>query len=54
MMGSSPDAITAGARRAGVHTASVDVDYFAVLRLPLLQGRAFRQSDDERAGRWRS
>ena len=51
MMGSSPAEITAGGTVIPVHTASVDADYFSVLRLPLLQGRAFRQSDDERAGK---
>jgi predicted permease len=49
MMGSSPDTITAGDAEVGVHTASIDVDYFAALRLPVLQGRAFLRTDDERA-----
>ena len=49
MMGSSPDEITADGTAMQVHTASVDADYFSVLRLPLFQGRAFRRSDDERA-----
>jgi predicted permease len=51
MMGSSPDDITIADADVPVHTASVDVDYFAALRLPLLQGRAFLRSDDQRAGR---
>ena len=52
MMGSSPNDITVdGVTDVPVHIASVDVDYFPVLRLPLAQGRAFRQSDDERAPR---
>ena len=48
MMGSSPDEIAADGAAVQVHTASVDADYFSVLRLPILQGRAFRHSDDER------
>ena len=47
-MGSSPDEIAADGAVVQVHTASVDADYFSVLRLPILQGRAFRHSDDER------
>lgn len=52
MMGSSPSDITVdGLIEVPVHTASVDVDYFDVLQLPLVQGRGFRQSDDARAPR---
>jgi predicted permease len=51
MMGSSPDAIAVGDAEIAVHTASVDVDYFAALRLPLLQGRPFLRTDDGRAER---
>ena len=52
MMSSSPDEITIdGSIDVPVHTASVGVDYFPVLRLPLLEGRAFGRSDDERAAR---
>jgi predicted permease len=51
MMGSSPDTIAAGEAEVAVHTASVDVDYFAALRLPLLQGRPFLRTDDGRAER---
>lgn len=50
-MGSSPDEIAVDGTAVQVHTASVDTDYFAVLRLPLLQGRAFRRSDDDGAAR---
>jgi predicted permease len=32
-----------------VHDGKVDVDYFAVLRIPLLEGRAFRSTDDRRS-----
>jgi predicted permease len=52
MMGSSPNDITVdGSIDVAVHTASVDVDYFPVLRLPLVQGRAFRDTDDEHGPR---
>jgi len=52
MNGRSPDDITVdGATDVSINYASVDVDYFAVLRLPLVQGRAFLRSDDERAQR---
>ena len=34
-----------------VHYSKVDVDYFSVLRLPILRGRAFQATDDERAPR---
>jgi putative ABC transport system permease protein len=52
MMGSSPDEITTdGTTPVPVHTASVAPDYFAALRLPLLQGRDFRASDDEQGAR---
>jgi predicted permease len=45
MMGSSPDDIAVEGADVPVHTASVDADYFTVLQLPLMQGRAFRRSD---------
>jgi predicted permease len=52
MHGSSPDRIPAGGgSEVTIHHASVDVDYFTVLRLPVLQGRAFGESDDSRARR---
>ena len=52
MNGSSPDRISAGAgAEVAIHYASVDVDYFTVLRLPVLQGRAFREADDGRSPR---
>jgi predicted permease len=52
MMSSSPDEITTdGSTRVPVHTASVDAGYFPALRMPLVQGRAFRASDDEGAAR---
>ena len=52
MMSSSPDEITVdGSTRVPVHTGSVDAGYFPALRLPLVQGRAFRASDDEGAAR---
>jgi predicted permease len=51
MMGSSPDEIRVAATDVPVHTASVEEDYFAALRLPLLQGRAFRGSDDRRSAK---
>jgi predicted permease len=48
MRGSSVDEITLdGATVVPVHYASVDVDYFAVLQLPLVHGRAFSSSDTE-------
>ena len=34
-----------------VHYSKVDVDYFSVLRLPILHGRAFYPTDDQRAPR---
>ena len=34
-----------------VNSASVGADYFAVLRLPLQQGRAFTPNDDRGAAR---
>ncbi|MDB4914570.1 MAG: permease [Gemmatimonadetes bacterium] len=44
---------TPGARTKGtrVETNSVDVDYFSVVKIPLLMGRAFQQSDDAHATR---
>ena len=51
MMGSSPDTITVANAEIPVHTGSVDVDYFAALRLPLLHGRPFLETDDGRAER---
>jgi predicted permease len=51
MMGSSPSDIAVADAGVGVHTASVDVDYFSVLRIPLLHGRGFNPSDDERGSR---
>jgi predicted permease len=52
MMGSTPDEIAIdGSADVPVHYASVGVDYFPVLRLPLLQGRAFRDTDDSRGPR---
>ena len=52
MMSSSPADVTLedGATLT-VHTASVDVGYFDVLRLPVVHGRAFLPADDERAPR---
>jgi putative ABC transport system permease protein len=49
MMGSSSDDITVDGAEVRVDYASVDTDYFEVLRLPLVQGRAFRQSDGQQA-----
>ena len=52
MMGSSPDDIKLDdGSDMGVHTAVVDADYFSVLRLPLMQGRAFRSADSEEGER---
>ncbi len=52
MMGSSPDDIKVDdGSEMGVHTAVVDADYFSVLRLPLMQGRAFRSADSEEGER---
>jgi predicted permease len=52
MMGSSPTEITTdGSTRLPVHTASVAPEYFAALKLPLLQGREFRATDDEQGAR---
>jgi predicted permease len=48
MMGSSPDGIAVAGAELQVHTASVGVDYFPALRIPLLDGRPFGPSDDER------
>jgi predicted permease len=49
-MGSSPDDITLDdGSLLTVHTASVDVDYFPVLRLPLVEGRAFLPADTDAA-----
>jgi len=45
------DIEVAGATDVLVHFAKVGVDYFSVLRLPILQGRAFQPSDDERGPR---
>ncbi|MDQ3348690.1 MAG: ABC transporter permease [Acidobacteriota bacterium] len=50
MLGSSPDTITAADAEIPVHTASVDVDYFGALELPLLHGRPFLRSDGVDAG----
>jgi predicted permease len=49
MMGSSSDDITVDAAQVRIDYASVDANYFEVLRIPLVQGRAFRQSDDRNA-----
>ena len=50
MAGTSRDDITvAGAGKVSIHYAAVDVDYFALLRLPIIHGRALQASDDERA-----
>jgi predicted permease len=52
MMGSSPDDIkTDDGTNMGVHTAVVDADYFSVLQLPLMRGRAFRTADNEEGER---
>lgn len=50
--GSSFDDIeVTGAPDVLVHYGKVGVDYFSVLRLPILQGRPFHPTDDERAPR---
>jgi predicted permease len=52
MMGSSPNDITLeDGTTVNVHTGSVDVDYFSVLHLPLVQGRPFLGSDAQLAPR---
>jgi predicted permease len=51
MMSSSIDELARDGMELPVHTATVDADYFAVLRLPLIQGREFHRTDDERAAR---
>jgi predicted permease len=52
MMGSSVDGIKMNdGTDVEVHTAVVDADYFSVLRLPLMGGRAFRTADREDAER---
>lgn len=49
MAGSSRDDITvAGTGEMSVHYAAVDADYFTLLRLPIIQGRALLAADDER------
>jgi predicted permease len=45
------DNINVNGADVSVHYGSVDVDYFSVLRLPITQGRAFRQADNEQAAR---
>jgi predicted permease len=53
-MSSSGDRIdveNAPGGRALIQLASVDTDYFAVLRIPLLHGRGFTTQDDENAPR---
>lgn len=49
MRSSVEDITLAGTARVSIHTASVDVDYFSTLRLPLVRGRAFTSADDGRA-----
>ena len=46
--GSSFEDIRVPGGIVSVHDAKVDVDYFSVLRIPLLEGRAFRSTDDRR------
>jgi predicted permease len=40
-----------GAAERPVRLARVDADYFTVIRLPIVQGRAFSQTDDETAAK---
>ncbi len=46
--GTSVDDISVQGRTLSIHNSKVDVGYFAVMRIPLLQGRAFQSTDDRR------
>jgi predicted permease len=47
--GSSSEDVDVDGRIMSIHNARVDSGYFATLRIPVLQGRTFASSDDERA-----
>jgi predicted permease len=47
--GSSGEDIEVGGRIISIHNARIDKGYFAALHLPVLQGRSFTSTDDERA-----
>jgi predicted permease len=47
--GSSGEDIEVADRIIAIHNARIDRDYFAALHLPVLQGRTFTSTDDERA-----
>jgi predicted permease len=48
---SSGDDITIDGGTLPIHYGLVDVDYFSVLRIPIVQGRAFHSTDDQRGAR---
>ena len=47
--GSSIDEISVQGGTLSIHNGKVDVDYFEVMRIALLQGRAFQWTDDRRS-----
>jgi predicted permease len=49
--GTSTEDIETDGAAIGIQIAAVDADYFSTLRMPILQGRAFLATDNERSAR---